>query len=47
MNNDLHAERIVAILFDYEYVFSSYRLEIKQSIALANIGIPFAHLSVT
>ena len=26
MNNDLHAESIVAILFDYEYVFS--RLEI-------------------
>ena len=46
MNNDLHAESIVAILFDYEYVFS--RLEIKQSIvALANIGKPFAHLSVT
>ena len=45
MNNDLHAESIVAISFDYEYVFS--RLEIKQSIALANIGKPFAHLSVT
>ena len=45
MNNDLHAESIVAILLDYEYVFS--RLEIKQSIALANIGKPFAHLSVT
>ena len=45
MNNDLHAESIVAVLFDNEYVFS--RLEIKQSIALANIGKPFAHLSVT
>ena len=45
MTNDLHAESIVAILFDYEYVFS--RLEIKQSIALANIGKPFAHLTVT
>ena len=45
MNNDLHAESIVDILFDYKYVFS--RLEIKQSIALANIGKPFAHLSVT
>ena len=45
MNNDLNAESIVAILFDYEYVFS--RLEIKQSNALANIGKPFAHLSVT
>ena len=45
MNNDLHAESIVAILFDYEYVFN--RLEIKQNIALANIGKPFAHLSVT
>ena len=45
MNNDLHAESIVAVLFDYEYVFS--RLEIEQSNALANIGKPFAHLSVT
>ena len=45
MNNDLHPESIVAILSDYEYVFS--RLEIKQSIALANIEKPFAHLSVT
>ena len=27
MTNDLHAESIVAILFDYEYVFS--RLEIN------------------
>ena len=27
MNNDLRAESIVAILFDYEYVFS--RLDIK------------------
>ena len=29
MNNDLHAESIVAIMFDYNYISS--RFEIKQS----------------
>ena len=36
MNNDLHAERIVAISFDYDYLFRSYK--IRQSIAFANLG---------
>ena len=36
MNNDLHTESIVAISFDYDYVFS--RFEIEQSIAFANLG---------
>ena len=36
MNDDLHAESIVAILFDYDYVFS--RFEIKERIAFPNLG---------
>ena len=48
MNNELHAERIVAISFNYDYLFRSFK--IKQSIAFANLGKPLGsaqcHLSM-
>ena len=36
MNNDLHAERIVAISVDYDYLFRSVKN--KEIIAFANLG---------